>query len=623
MNRLFPPGYVFVDQTTAVPVAGGSVEFDISGTTTNKNVFDENDVSLGNTLTLDAEGRFATEPFGDLSSTQYRVTCKDSAGATVWGPEDKVGTLLTDFANAVGSLAELKALTPTAGQIASLNGYPYEYDASSTATADDGAVILPDSGTGRWLYQGEAITPVLYQADPTGGTDATTAINAAITYATANRKSLTDLEGGKFRIDGTLAVTTTRFVIQGNGKTTFDFFGSGQLKVGDASNNAQYFELRDVKIEQDSTGSVSPILIANSTRPRLDNIEAVFVYQDAILLGEGTTFPAGCNFRNLNIFGSADINAIRMEVPSGATGSFYITDSRLNGPSGSTKSGIRVNLNGGSIDGFGVRDTFFSDYTTGIYINHTATGSKLDNAHVTGCLIDQVNQFGVLLSTLAGSEIGDFKFHDNVVNGTVQATTTTDALFSIQGVGTFDRYVVITNNFFKSPERGCIERTSGATGGNFIISGNEFSDYPRDGNAAGYAIAYDGTLDYLEITNNRFDTNRTRDYDIRDNGATVTKLVQHSNTNIDVAPTTGKTNGKQSYNKGTATVLNTTTSIVVTHNLAATPAQGDIVVTPTESLGSAAEFWVDTLTATQFTINVDANPGTDVTFAWTADVREV
>ncbi|KKL65091.1 hypothetical protein LCGC14_2158490, partial [marine sediment metagenome] len=39
-----------------------------------------------------------------------------------------------------------------------------------------------------------------------------------------------------------------------------------------------------------------------------------------------------------------------------------------------------------------------------------------------------------------------------------------------------------------------------------------------------------------------------------------------------------------------------------------------------ESLGAASEFYIDTYTATQFTINVDVNPTQDVDFAWKAVV---
>lgn len=67
---------------------------------------------------------------------------------------------------------------------------------------------------------------------------------------------------------------------------------------------------------------------------------------------------------------------------------------------------------------------------------------------------------------------------------------------------------------------------------------------------------------------------------------------------------------------GTATITNGTTSVTVTHGLDVTPSAGDIAVHPIETLGSASFFWVDTITATQFDINVDADPTQDVDFAW-------
>lgn len=73
---------------------------------------------------------------------------------------------------------------------------------------------------------------------------------------------------------------------------------------------------------------------------------------------------------------------------------------------------------------------------------------------------------------------------------------------------------------------------------------------------------------------------------------------------------------------GTATVANGTTSVVVTHGLALTPALKDIVVTPTNNLGNAAKYWISTPTATQFTINVNADPAAGTaTFAWKAEIR--
>lgn len=68
---------------------------------------------------------------------------------------------------------------------------------------------------------------------------------------------------------------------------------------------------------------------------------------------------------------------------------------------------------------------------------------------------------------------------------------------------------------------------------------------------------------------------------------------------------------------GTATVANATTSIAVSHGISVTPALANISVTPTNNLGTATKFWISNATNTQFTINVDADPGaTTATFAW-------
>lgn len=75
---------------------------------------------------------------------------------------------------------------------------------------------------------------------------------------------------------------------------------------------------------------------------------------------------------------------------------------------------------------------------------------------------------------------------------------------------------------------------------------------------------------------------------------------------------------KAAFGRGTATVLNTATTVVVTHGLGWTPVAGDIIVCPAEDVGLVTSFWVDTYTATEFTINVDQDPGADVDFAWMA-----
>jgi hypothetical protein len=78
--------------------------------------------------------------------------------------------------------------------------------------------------------------------------------------------------------------------------------------------------------------------------------------------------------------------------------------------------------------------------------------------------------------------------------------------------------------------------------------------------------------------------------------------------------------GYTTEKSGTDTIASASTSKAVTHGLSVTPAAGDIMVTPMESLGNASFFWVDTYTSTQFTIHTNAAPGADTDFAWRAIV---
>lgn len=66
-----------------------------------------------------------------------------------------------------------------------------------------------------------------------------------------------------------------------------------------------------------------------------------------------------------------------------------------------------------------------------------------------------------------------------------------------------------------------------------------------------------------------------------------------------------------------ATVVSGATTVVVTHNAGHTPAFSDIYVVPINNMGNAAKFWLSTATSTQFTINVNVDPGvTTAQFAW-------
>jgi hypothetical protein len=110
-------------------------------------------------------------------------------------------------------------------------------------------------------------------------------------------------------------------------------------------------------------------------------------------------------------------------------------------------------------------------------------------------------------------------------------------------------------------------------------------------------------------------------------GNTITNLIvedniiQDNNTaDVSLAYTPSRISNNAGYlteNSGTATIASGDTHIDVTHGLAITPEAANISVTPTNSMGDSAKYYISDIGATTFRINVNADPGaTTATFAW-------
>lgn len=77
--------------------------------------------------------------------------------------------------------------------------------------------------------------------------------------------------------------------------------------------------------------------------------------------------------------------------------------------------------------------------------------------------------------------------------------------------------------------------------------------------------------------------------------------------------------GMVTRSSGVASVGSGNTSIVVAHGLDRQPSQSGISVAASSDLGDASKFWVSDVGSTNFTINVDVDPGASgADFAWSA-----
>ncbi len=134
---------------------------------------------------------------------------------------------------------------------------------------------------------------------------------------------------------------------------------------------------------------------------------------------------------------------------------------------------------------------------------------------------------------------------------------------------------------------------------NVVITGNRCAD-DQGTPTQNYGVALEGTADFCTVTANGLSGNKL--------GAV--SLVGSNNI-------IRNNMGFVTEASGTCNITSAITSTVVTHGLSYTPAAKDIAISRTSIAGSDRSFWVDTITATTFTVHTDVAPASGtVFFAW-------
>ncbi|MGA0927105.1 MAG: hypothetical protein ACO3RW_07900 [Burkholderiaceae bacterium] len=165
------------------PLAGGSLTFYETGTTTPKTVYTSK--SLGtpasNPHTLTSQGRPTTDIWG---SGSYRVVLKDSAGATVWTRDD-VDELLTG--------SGIPSQATHSGKFLTTNGSVASWGVVSqvpSVTGNTGKYLYTDGSTASWRNPSfvPAVTSIASSATitPDAGSDLTVVTALAVPATIAN-----------------------------------------------------------------------------------------------------------------------------------------------------------------------------------------------------------------------------------------------------------------------------------------------------------------------------------------------------------------------------------------------------------------------------------------------------
>jgi hypothetical protein len=235
----------------------------------------------------------------------------------------------------------------------------------------------------------------------------------------------------------------------------------------------------------------------------------------------------------------------------------------------------------------------------GLYIETNPEGdSSIGTAGVERGVVaiaPEISQcgMGIAVSYAAGTSILAGMVHDNVGGGIIMA----GERGSIIGGAYFNNYT------------GRVTPTAGPPG----MSGIQI--YAGNGARVIGVACYDNQ------------TVKTQDIGIAvDNGGHTITGCDLTGNAVAAIVTSGTTNrisnniGWLTEAKGTGTITAAVTVATITHGLAVTPTAAEIAVTATNNpTNDPGDFWIDTITATQFNVNCRAVPGAStLTFAWMA-----
>ena len=248
--------------------------------------------------------------------------------------------------------------------------------------------------------------------------------------------------------------------------------------------------------------------------------------------------------------------------------------------------------------------------------NHVITGNTLrdspdardyaiklqDDGHtVLGNRITNWGQVGIYLDAVQNSVIDG-----NVIDSSNEGNTS-----GIE-VKTGSHNLIISNNIVydmgTTASKGHGMTVSAGTAvNNILITGNRAFDSGAGVQDNGILLYATPDTSQIQIEGNYLEDNVSNAIKV-DGGAGLSSTVKAQ-----------RNRGFATEASGTVTVSSGSTSTSVTHGLAITPTAADIQVTPTNDLGNATKFWISSVGASTFTINVDIDPGASTaTFSWSA-----
>jgi hypothetical protein len=452
---------------------------------------------------------------------------------------------------------------------------------SATYNAAAGTLTLAASGAG-----GGTLPFIVGDASLVDGTNRATALQALFDSVPSSGARVV-LPAGWIRTQSTVQVRQDSTVVMGAGLSVRDgssqggvgtrigpypgdtFTGTDILLVQRTANDRPVHGvvLQDFGVEGSNVAGLVGIHF-RSNRSRIDRVSVIQCGSHGIRL-HGYLSPAWDLYDSTIQGLVSNCGGTALWFDDGATDMHVLPGTVLF----NCNKGIHF-TGGGSAQVTGVHT--YDNTVNNIHFEGAGSRTKISN-----CKIEGAGQHGVLIdSTIAG-------YSD------IQITSCNLANNGDSALNTYDQIHTM------GPSGNGITRLT--------IVGNNLTNKSANLNLPRYGININSTaLQTATITGNAFGpASHWGTGPLRDAGSgSSVRQIRHNGGYITEA-------------SGTATVASGATTTVVTHGLGVTPTAAHVNVTPTNNMGNATKFWISTVGATTFTINVNSDPGaTTATFAW-------